>query len=64
MIVDTAPGWGPVTISALLYVQELLAPVSMELQAVHGLLAYPAQARADKEGHQTTGPPVRPADVL
>ena len=40
VIVDTAPGWGPVTISALLYVQELLAPVSMELQSVHGLLAY------------------------
>lgn len=40
VIVDTAPGWSPVTISALLYVQEILAPVSMELQAVQGLVAY------------------------
>lgn len=36
VVVDTSPGWGPLTVSVLFYVTELLVPVSLEVMAVQG----------------------------
>ena len=37
VILDTAPGWGTLTINALFYASELLAPVNLEVLAVRAL---------------------------
>lgn len=36
VIVDTSPGWDPLTVSVLFYVTELLIPVSLEVMSVEG----------------------------
>lgn len=40
VIADTAPGWSPLLINALVYADEVLAPVSMEALAVDGLTTF------------------------
>jgi chromosome partitioning protein len=37
VILDTAPGWDALTINVLFYVQEVLAPVSLEVLTLQGL---------------------------
>lgn len=37
VIVDTAPGWDPVNVNVLFYVQEILAPVSLEVMTLTSL---------------------------
>jgi chromosome partitioning protein len=37
VIVDTAPGWDTLTINALFYVTEVIAPVAVEAMALQGL---------------------------
>lgn len=37
IIVDTAPGWDPLTVNVLFYVKEVLIPVSLEVMSVQGL---------------------------
>jgi len=39
-IIDTAPGWDSLTVNALFYAQEVLAPVSLEVMALQGLLEF------------------------
>ena len=39
-ILDTAPGWDTLTVNVLFYVDEILAPVSMEILTVSGLLYF------------------------
>ena len=39
-IVDTAPGWDVLTVNALFYAQEVLAPVALEAMAVQGLTEF------------------------
>lgn len=36
VIVDTSPGWDPLTVNVLFYVTELLTPVSLEVMSVQG----------------------------
>ena len=40
MIMDTAPGWDSLTVNVLFYVQEILAPVSMEVLSLQGLIEF------------------------
>jgi chromosome partitioning protein len=37
VIVDTSPGWDPLTVNVLFYVHELLIPVALEIMALQGL---------------------------
>ena len=37
VIVDTSPGWDPLTVSVLFYVNELLIPVALDIMALQGL---------------------------
>ncbi len=37
VLVDSAPGWDPLTVNVLFYVKELLVPVSLEVMSVQGL---------------------------
>ncbi len=45
VIVDTAPGWDVLTINVLFYADEVLAPVSLEVMTLQGLLEF-AQSMA------------------
>ena len=54
VILDTAPGWSPLLINGLVYVDQVLDPVSMEALAVDGLTAFleairPTQKSTDLE---------------
>ncbi len=37
IIVDSSPGWDPLTVNVLFYVKEVLVPVSLEVMSVQGL---------------------------
>lgn len=37
VIVDSSPGWDPLTVNVLFYVRELLIPVSLEVMSLQGL---------------------------
>jgi chromosome partitioning protein len=37
VIVDTSPGWDPLTVNVLFYVQELLIPIALEIMSIQGL---------------------------
>jgi chromosome partitioning protein len=39
-IVDTAPGWDVLTVNALFYAEEILAPVALEVMALQGLAEF------------------------
>lgn len=36
VVIDTSPGWDPLTVNVLFYVNELLTPVSLEIMSVQG----------------------------
>ena len=40
IIVDTSPGWDPLTVNVLFYVDELLIPVSLEVMTLQGLVEF------------------------
>ena len=40
VILDTAPGWDTLTINVLFYADEVLAPVSLEIMTLQGLLDF------------------------
>jgi len=40
VIVDTSPGWDPLTVNVLFYVTELLIPVSLEVMTLQGLVEF------------------------
>jgi len=40
VILDTSPGWDSLSINVLFYAEEILCPVSMEVLAVDGFLAF------------------------
>jgi len=40
VIVDTSPGWDPLTVNVLFYVKEILAPVSLEVMTLQGLVEF------------------------
>jgi chromosome partitioning protein len=39
-ILDTAPGWDALTVNALFYAQDVLAPVSLEVMTLQGLMEF------------------------
>ena len=40
VIVDTSPGWDPITVNVLFYIAEVLTPVSMEVMSLQGLVEF------------------------
>jgi chromosome partitioning protein len=40
IIVDTSPGWDPLTVNVLFFVNELLTPVSLEMMTLQGLVEF------------------------
>lgn len=40
IIVDSSPGWDPLTVNVLFYVKELLVPVSLEVMSLQGLAEF------------------------
>ncbi|HFQ79881.1 MAG TPA: chromosome partitioning protein ParA [Desulfobacterales bacterium] len=40
VIVDTSPGWDPLTVNILFYVTEVLVPVSLEVMSIQGLIEF------------------------
>lgn len=40
ILIDTSPGWDALTINVLFYVNELIAPVALEVLAVRGLIHF------------------------
>ena len=55
VIVDTAPGWDSLTINALFYVEEVIAPVALEAMAVQGLREFGVSLSAIQRYHQQLG---------
>jgi chromosome partitioning protein len=51
-IVDTAPGWDVLTVNALFYAQEVLAPVALEVMALQGLAEFEHSLKAIQRYHQ------------
>ena len=49
IIVDTSPGWDPLTVNVLFYVKEILVPVSLEVMALHGLSEFLKSVSAIKK---------------
>lgn len=40
VVVDTSPGWDPLIVNVLFYVQEVLTPVSLEVMTLQGLVEF------------------------
>ena len=40
VVVDTSPGWDPLTVNVLFYVEDLLTPVSLEAMSLQGLVEF------------------------
>ena len=40
VIVDTSPGWDPLTVNVLFYVYELITPVSLEVMTLQGMVEF------------------------
>ncbi len=40
VVIDTSPGWDPLTVNVLFYVEELMAPVSLEVMTMQGLVEF------------------------
>jgi chromosome partitioning protein len=52
VIVDTAPGWDSLTINALFYANEVIAPVALEAMALQGLREFGVSLSAIQRYHQ------------
>jgi chromosome partitioning protein len=50
-IVDTAPGWDVLTVNALFYAQEVVAPVALEVMALQGLIEFTQSLSAVQRYH-------------
>lgn len=46
VVLDTAPGWDEMTVNVLFYADEILAPVSLELLALKGLVEFVKRVEA------------------
>lgn len=51
VILDTAPGWDALSINALFYAHEVLAPVSLEVLTLQGLLEFSRSLAAIQQYH-------------
>jgi len=52
VILDTPPGWGVMTINVLFYAHEILAPVSLEVMTLQGMLEFVRSLKAIQKYHQ------------
>lgn len=50
-LLDFAPSWDGVSIAALFYAQEILAPISLEAMAIKGLIAFQERIEDIQEHH-------------
>lgn len=51
ILVDTSPGWDALTINVLFYVNELIAPVALEVLAVRGLVHFERRIKDIQDYH-------------
>jgi chromosome partitioning protein len=51
-IVDTAPGWDVLTVNALFYAQEVVAPVALEVMSLQGLVEFEHSMQAIQRYHK------------
>lgn len=51
VVLDTAPGWDVLTVNVLFYAEEVLAPVSLEVLTLQGLLEFQHSLRAIQKYH-------------
>jgi chromosome partitioning protein len=51
-IIDTAPGWDVLTVNALFYAQEVIAPVALEVMSLQGLAEFGQSLQAIQRYHQ------------
>lgn len=52
VILDTSPGWDTLTVNVLFYAEEILAPVSMEILTLSGLLDFQKSIEAIQKYRQ------------
>ncbi len=52
VVVDTSPGWDPLTVNVLFYVTEILTPVSLEVMTLHGLLEFLKSVASIQKYHE------------
>jgi chromosome partitioning protein len=52
VILDTAPGWDTLTVNVLFYAEEILAPVSLEVLTLQGLMDFSGHLTAIQKYHQ------------
>jgi chromosome partitioning protein len=52
-IVDTAPGWDVLTVNALFYAEEVIAPVALEVMALQGLAEFEHSLKAIQRYHKS-----------
>lgn len=52
IVLDSSPGWDPLTVNVLFYVEEILAPVSLEVLSLQGLVEFEQRIRAIQEHHK------------
>lgn len=50
-VVDTAPGWDVITVNALFFAREVIAPVALEAMAVQGLIDFTQSLRTIQRYH-------------
>jgi chromosome partitioning protein len=53
VVVDTAPGWDVLSVNALFYADEVIAPVALEVMALQGLMEFTQSLRAIQRYHET-----------
>ncbi len=53
ILVDTAPGWDPLNVNVLFYVDEILAPVSLEVLTLASLREFTASLMGIQHYHQS-----------
>ena len=53
VVLDTSPGWDPLTVNVLFYAEEILAPVSLEVLSLQGLFEFEQRIKAIQEYHKT-----------
>ncbi|MDX1417181.1 MAG: ParA family protein [Candidatus Promineifilaceae bacterium] len=55
VIIDTAPGWDSLTINAIFYATEIIAPVALESMALQGLREFGVSLSAIQRYHRRLG---------
>lgn len=55
IIIDSSPGWDPMTVNVLFYVKEILIPVSLEVMTLQGLTEFIKSLSSIKKYRQEIG---------